>query len=167
MDQNTTPIIDLDNITILPDNHADAHDEDVILDENTIILASGDTYSLIDMALLRDAAKRSGKSFEDVSVERDISISSIYKFFAMKSKSPSFYNVVMICDAYGVSVDELCNLSAHRSRQTAPDTTLSDRIARLEETVTRLSRLVEDQNLIITDILSELRHTSPASREDY
>jgi hypothetical protein len=166
MDQNTTPIIDLDNITILPDNHADAHDEEVILDENTIILASGDTYSLIDMALLRDAAKRSGKSFEDVSVERDISISSIYKFFAMKSKSPSFYNVVMICDAYGVSVDQLCNLAAFRNRQTAPDA-LSDRITHLEDTVSRLSRLVEDQHKAITDLLHELRRISPAGHDDY
>lgn len=99
-----------DNLIILQDNSADNQDKNVILDENTIILAAGDTYSLLDMDALEEAVVKSGLSYQDISDRANISISSIYKFFAKASKSPTFYNVVMIIKAVGASIDELCGI---------------------------------------------------------
>ena len=79
-------IIQSENLIVLEDNHADSHAENVILDENTIILAAGDAYSLIDMCSLKAAVKKSGLSYEDIADKMDISVSSIYKFFSKKSK---------------------------------------------------------------------------------
>lgn len=104
-----------ENIIILQDKSADKQDKNVVLDENTIILAAGDTYSLIDMAALEEAVERSGMSYQDISDKAKISISSIYKFFSKSSKSPTFYNVVMIIKAIGASVDELCGLKQTRN----------------------------------------------------
>ena len=42
MHDNTPEIIQPENLIILEDTHADAHTEDVVLNENTIILAAGD-----------------------------------------------------------------------------------------------------------------------------
>ena len=154
MEENTPGIVTPENLVVLEDNHADLHDENVILDENTIILASGDTYSLLDLPALKKAVKKSGLSYEDIADQMDISVSSIYKLFARKSKSPSFYNTVMICKAVGASVDALCGLSP------APDTDIAGRLERLEETIAQ-------QNRLIAELLAELRRSSPASHEDY
>lgn len=156
MNENKSPAILSENLVILDDNHADRHSPETILDENTIILASGDTYSLLDLPALKKAVKKSGLSYEDIADQMDISVSSIYKLFSKKSKSPSFYNTVMICKAVGASVDELCGLS----RPQTPDKGISDRLDKLEKTV-------EHQNRLIADLLQELKRSSPASHEDY
>ena len=51
MDNSNLPVIPQDNFIVLEDNLADMHDEKVVLDENTIILTSGDTYSQIYTAM--------------------------------------------------------------------------------------------------------------------
>ena len=86
----------------------------------------------------------------------DISVSSIYKLFSKKSKSPSFYNTVMVFKAVGASVDEICGLTPTRST----DGNIAKRLEKLEKTV-------EQQNRLIAELLAELRRSSPASHEDY
>ena len=156
MNENKSPAILSENLVILDDNHADRHDPETVLDENTIILASGDTYSLLDLPALKKAVKKSGMSYEDIADQMDISVSSIYKLFSQKSKSPSFYNTVMICKAVGASVDELCGLS----RPQIPNNDIPSRLDKLEKTV-------EQQNCLIADLLRELKRSFPASHEDY
>lgn len=156
MDPTNTNLIPAENVVVLEDNHADAHDTDLILDENTIILAAGDTYSLIDMVGLREALRKSGKSYEDVSEEKGISLSSIYKFFRRKSKSPSFYNVLMIFQAAGASVDELCGL---RPPAAEPEPGLSSQLAELTATVDSLRKTVENQSKLIDALLHDLHRS--------
>lgn len=155
MHDNTPEIIQPENLIILEDTHADAHTEDVVLDENTIILAAGDTYSLIDMKALRSAVKKSGLSYEDIAEQKDISVSSIYKFFAQKSKSPSFYNTLMIFKAVGASVDEICGL---RPSSPSQDSDLLKRIDRLTDSVHDLQKIVAAQSKLIESLLRDL-HT--------
>lgn len=161
MEENNVPILQPENIIVLEDNHADLHDEDVILDENTIILASGDTYSLIDMHALRTAVKKSGLSFEDIANKMDISASSIYKFFAKKSKSPSFYNTVMIFKAIGASVDTLCGIIPTQDNASASaNNDLVKQIGCLE-------KMIEKQNQMILELTREVQRISANIRDDY
>ena len=156
MEEKTPLPISPENLIILEDTHADKHDPETILDENTIILASGDTYSLIDLPALKKAVKKSGRSYEEIADQMDISVSSIYKLFSKKSKSPSFYNTVMVFKAVGASVDEICGLTPTRST----DGNIAKRLEKLEKTV-------EQQNRLIAELLAEIRRSSPASHEDY
>jgi transcriptional regulator with XRE-family HTH domain len=156
MDPTNPNFVPTDNLVVLEDNSADAHDTDLILDENTIILAAGDTYSLIDMAGLRAALRKSGKSYEDISEEKGISLSSIYKFFRRKSKSPSFYNVLMIFQAAGASVDELCGL---RPPAAEPEPNLPAKLAELTATVDSLRKTVENQSKLIDAFLHDLHRS--------
>ena len=159
MDEKTPEIIQTENLIILEDNLADAHDEETILDKNTIILAAGDAYSLFDMEVLKSALKQSHKSYEDIAEEKGISVSSIYKFISKKSKSPSFYNTIMLFDAAGVSVDELCNLSAYRDRRYAPDPDLSAEVAALRSSIADLRRVVDTQTQLIETLLHDLHRS--------
>lgn len=154
MDEQTPEIIQSENLIILEDNLADAHDEEIILDKNTIILAAGDAYSIIDMAALKSAVKQSGLSYEDIADAMDISVSSIYKFFAKKSKSPSFYNTVMIFKAVGASLDELCGL---RRPSSSPD--LSAEVAALRSSIADLRRVVDTQTQLIETLLHDLHRS--------
>jgi transcriptional regulator with XRE-family HTH domain len=165
MQESTPEIIQAENLIVLEDSHADLHDEKLILDKNTIILAAGDTYSLIDMPALKRCVKQSGLSYEDISEKMDISISAIYKFFSKKSKSPSFYNVLMIFKAIGASVDEICGLHPKRNAP-SPDECRS-KLASLEKTVSSLQKNIEEQNKLISSLTETLRQYSPASRDDY
>lgn len=160
MDNNSPEIIRQENMIILEDSHADEHDKNVILDENTIILASGDAYSMFDMGVVKSALKKLGKSYEDVAEEKDISVSSIYKFISKKSKSPSLYNAIMLFDAAELSVDELFNLSAYRKRCRTQDPGLSDRIERLE-------KMVAAQNKLLEDLSTEIKRLSGGISDDY
>lgn len=160
MDNAQPKIIQKENMIVLEDSHADSHDQKVILDENTIILASGDAYSLFDMEVLKSALKRSHKSYEDIAEEKNISVSSIYKFISKKSKSPSFYNTIMLFDAAGVSVDELCNLSAYRNKTHSPDPSLLERLDRLEN-------MVSQQNRLIAELTAEIKRISTGISDDY
>ena len=165
MDEMTPEIIQSENLIVLEDNHADLHDKEIILDENTIILAAGDAYSLIDMCSLKAAVKKSGLSYEDIADKMDISVSSIYKFFSKKSKSPSFYNTLMIFKAIGVSVDEICGICPKQKTAALDDQTKT--LTRLCETVSALQKTVESQSRLIEQLTAELRRISPASSEDY
>lgn len=158
-------IISQENFIVLEDMHADSHAEHVIYDENTIILAAGDTYSLIDMDALRDALKKSGLSYEQIAEDTDISISSIYKFFAKKSKSPSFFNTVMIFKAIGASVDEICGL--HPTNKTHTPAECRERLSGMEKTIAELQRTVETQTKLIEQLVDELRKSQPRSDDDY
>lgn len=153
MDNSNLPVIPQDNFIVLEDNLADMHDEKVVLDENTIILTSGDTYSQINMPALRDAFRKTGKSYEDIAEERDISVSSVYKFFSQKSKSPSFYNVIMIMKSCGVSVDDLCGINP------SSDNSTPAQIAKLTESIVRLQSLVESQQKMIESLLRDLHRS--------
>lgn len=153
MDNSNLPVIPQDNFIVLPDNLADMHDEEVILDENTIILTSGDTYSQINMPALREAFRRTGKSYEDIAEEKNISVSSVYKFFSQKSKSPSFYNVIMIMKACHVSLDDMCGMTQYS------DTSTAAQIAKLTESIVRLQSLVESQQKMIESLLHDLHRS--------
>ena len=164
--QETTPeVIQAENLIILEDSSADLHDEEIILDQNTIILAAGDTYSLIDMPALKRAVKESGLSYEDISEKMDISVSAIYKFFSKKSKSPSFYNTLMIFKAIGASVDDICGLRP-KNKAPTPDECRS-KLSQLEKSVATLQKTIEAQNKLITALTEEIHRYSPASRDDY
>ena len=165
MQNNEKNTISSDNFVILEDRHADFHDSETILDHDTIILAAGDTFSLIDMPALKRAVKHSGLSYEEISEQSDISISSIYKFFAQKSKSPSFYNVLMIFKAVGASVDEICGL--HPKRKTPSVDECRSKLASLEKSINVLQSTIEAQNQLIASLTEELHRYSPASRYDY
>jgi transcriptional regulator with XRE-family HTH domain len=161
---NDTPaeIMQSNDFIVLEDIIADEHDESVILDENTIILAAGDAYSIINMKKMTAALKASGKSYQDIAFEKDISVSSIYKFFARKSKNPSFYNFVMICDSIGISIDDVCDLKCEKIKE--------DRDSLVDEMKSRMTRM---QNTIdglyaqIQELLSEIKRITPANRDDY
>lgn len=139
-----------DNIVILEDNSADNHDKNVILSENTIILAAGDTYSLIDMDKLEEAVERSGMSYQSISDKADISISSIYKFFSRASKNPTFYNVLMIFKAVGASVDDICGITPKRPPEPADQ--LREKIIRMEDTIENLQYRLEVKDKRIADL---------------
>lgn len=165
MDEMTPEIIQSENLIVLEDNHADLHDKEIILDENTIILAAGDTYSMIDMPYLISAVHATNKSYEYIAEEQNISVSSIYKLLTYKSKSPSFYNVVKVCMAAGVSLDRLCGICT-KQKPSTPDAQ-TETLSRLCETVSALQKTVESQSRLIEQLTAELRRISPASSEDY
>ena len=164
MDEMTPEIIQSENLIVLEDNHADLHDKEIILDENTIILAAGDIYSMIDMPYLISAVHATNKSYEYIAEEQNISVSSIYKLLTYKSKSPSFYNVVKLCISAGVSLDILCGICPQKP--SAPDTQ-AETLARLCETISTLQKTVESQSHLIQQLTAELHRISPASSEDY
>jgi transcriptional regulator with XRE-family HTH domain len=128
-------------------------------------LAAGDTYSLIDMAALRAAVKRSGLSYEDIAEATDISVSSIYKFFSKKSKSPSFFNVLMIFRAIGASVDDICGLHPKKKQPTPEE--CRERMTCLEKNISQLQRTMEAQTKLIEQLADELRKSQPRSDDDY
>ncbi len=165
MDEMTPEIIQSENLIVLEDNHADLHDKEIILDENTIILAAGDTYSMIDMPYLISAVHATNKSYEYIAEEQKISVSSIYKLLTYKSKSPSFYNVVKLCISAGVSLDRLCRICP-KQKAAAPDDQ-TEILSRLCETISTLQKTVESQSRLIQQLTAELRRISPASSEDY
>lgn len=154
MDEMTPEIIQSENLIVLEDNHADLHDTEIILDENTIILAAGDTYSMIDMPYLISAVHATNKSYEYIAEEQNISVSSIYKFLTYKSKSPSFYNVVKLCISAKVSLDRLCGLKF----DPAPDQNqpLTATLQKLSDTIADLQRVIESQNKLIESLLKDL-----------
>lgn len=131
-----------ENLVVLPDNAADDHGPEAIMDENTIILASGDTYSLINMDALEEAIKDSGMSYQTISEKADISLSSVYKFLSRTSKSPSFYNVVRLMWAVGCSVDALCGLKPRpiSARDKNLDTLLSTKDKIIEDLTAQRDR---------------------------
>lgn len=165
MNSQTPEILPQENFIILEDNHADSHAEEVVLDENTIILAAGDTYSLIDMAALRAAVKRSGLSYEDIAEATDISVSSIYKFFSKKSKSPSFFNVLMIFRAIGASVDDICGIHPKKKQPTPEE--CRERLSGMERSIAAMEQTMQSQAEMIKQLTAELRLINPASHDDY
>lgn len=165
MNSQTPEILSQENFIILEDNHADSHAEEVVLDENTIILAAGDTYSLIDMAALRAAVKRSGLSYEDIAEATDISVSSIYKFFSKKSKSPSFFNVLMIFRAIGASVDDICGIHPKKKQPTPEE--CRERLSGMERSIAAMEQTMQSQAEMIKQLTAELRRLNPASHDDY
>lgn len=151
MTDNTKDFIQSDEIIVLEDKQADQHDEALVMDENTIILAAGDAYSLIDMTALIKAMHDAGMTYHDISEQKDISLSAVYKFFRKRSKNPSFYNVVQIIEACGASVDEICGI-----KRKDPDSAIN-----------RLCEIVEAQSRKIDELTRELRRIAPANTEDY
>lgn len=164
MQEITESMVQSDDLVILEDGHADSHDKTVILDENTIILAAGDTYSFVNMQLLKQAFLDTGLSYQDVSDEYNISVSAIYKFMAKKSKSPSFYNVVMLCKALGVSVDEFCGLRPLHKQ--LPEE-FRARLDHLEDTIVSLQKTIESQNVLITKLITEIHRNSHSAHDEY
>lgn len=138
------------DLIILEDNSADQQDQNIILDENTIILAAGDTYSLIDMDALEKAVDASGLSYQDISRKADISISSIYKFFSRTSKNPTFYNVLMIFKVIGASVDTLCGLKP--KAKPTPTDALKEKIIRMEDQIKTMEYKLEVKDTHIADL---------------
>lgn len=138
------------DLMILHDNSADQQDKNLILDENTIILASGDTYTLIDMDALEKAVDASGLSYQDISRKSGISISSIYKFFSRSSKNPTFFNVLMIFKAVGASVDTLCGLKP--KAKPTPTDALREQVICMEHQIQNMEYRLDVKDKHIADL---------------
>jgi transcriptional regulator with XRE-family HTH domain len=110
MNELQPDIIKQDNIVVLEDTMAHQLDDEVLLDENTIILAAGDVYDKIDMEMIQKAFKAYGKSYQKLSDKIGISKEAIYKFLKKKSKSPSAYLLITLCKELGVSLDDMCGI---------------------------------------------------------
>ena len=160
--ENITPeIISQDNFIIIEDTNADDHTEEVVLDENTIILAAGDVYSEMNMSVLLSALKKSGLSYEDIADAKNISISSIYKFFSKKSKSPSLYNALMIFKAIGVSMDEVFGL-----KKTVPSE-CQKRLDQLEQSMSDLQKIIAEQNKLIKQQTALIKTTKNIETDEF
>lgn len=161
MTESKDDIIQSDNIVVLEDNMTNQIDNSVLLDKNTIILAAGDVYTEIDMDVLRKAFKDYGKSYQKLSEKTGISKEAIYKFLKGRSKSPSFYNVVMICKELGVSVDDLFGI--HKKEVSSAE----QKIAGMEEILKSMQKTLEAQTKAIAALTAELHSNYLSDSNNY
>lgn len=52
-------------------------------------------------------------TYQDISDASGVPLSTVQNYFSKLSKSPSFYTVVAICKALGVSIDKTCEIIEH------------------------------------------------------
>ena len=52
-------------------------------------------------------------TYQDISDASGVPLSTVQNFFSKFSKAPSFYTVVAICKALGISIDKTCEIIEH------------------------------------------------------
>lgn len=52
-------------------------------------------------------------TYQDISDASGVPLSTVQNYFSKLSKAPSFYTVVAICKALGVSIDKTCEIIEH------------------------------------------------------
>lgn len=77
---------------------------------------------------------------QDISDASGVPLSTVQNYFSKLSKSPSFYTVVAICKALGVSIDKTCEIIEHL---TPTEETLQARNDELERHVDAKADTIE------------------------
>lgn len=79
-------------------------------------------------------------TYQDISDASGVPLSTVQNYFSKLSKSPSFYTVVAICKALGVSIDKTCEIIEHL---TPTEETLQARNDELERHVDAKADMIE------------------------
>lgn len=79
-------------------------------------------------------------TYQDISDASGVPLSTVQNYFSKLSKAPSFYTVVAICKALGVSIDKTCEIIEHL---TPTEETLQARNDELERHVDAKSDTIE------------------------
>lgn len=79
-------------------------------------------------------------TYHDISDASGVPLSTVQNYFSKLSKSPSFYTVVAICKALGVSIDKTCEIIEHL---TPTEETLQARNDELERHVDAKADTIE------------------------
>ena len=88
----------------------------------------------------KDALKMTHQEISDLS---GTPLSTVQTFFSKASKSPSFYTVVPICKALGISIDEVFGISEHL---TPTEETLQAEKDGLEKRLSNKRETIDTQN---------------------
>lgn len=73
--------------------------------------------------------KKLGITYQQISDQSELPLSTVKKFFSAKSKAPSFYVVAGVCKVMGISLDEYVGIGDHL---TVDEKTLQERADGLE-----------------------------------
>lgn len=79
-------------------------------------------------------------TYQDISDASGVPLSTVQNYFSKLSKAPSFYTVVAICKALGVSTDKTCEIIEHL---TPTEETLQARNDELERHVDAKADMIE------------------------
>lgn len=79
-------------------------------------------------------------TYQDISDISGVPLSTVQNYFSKLSKAPSFYTVVAICKALGISIDETCEIIEHL---TPTEETLQARNDELERHVDAKADMIE------------------------
>lgn len=79
-------------------------------------------------------------TYQDISDASGVPLSTVQNYFSKLSKAPSFYTVVAICKALGVSIDKTCEIIEHL---TPAEETLQARNDELERHVDAKADTIE------------------------
>ena len=79
-------------------------------------------------------------TYQDISDASGVPLSTVQNYFSKLSKAPSFYTVVAICKALGVSIDKTCEIIEHL---TPTEETLQARNDELERHVDAKADMIE------------------------
>lgn len=79
-------------------------------------------------------------TYQDISDASGVPLSTVQNYFSKLSKAPSFYTVVAICKALGVSIDKTCEIIEHL---TPTEETLQARNDELERHVDAKADTIE------------------------
>ena len=79
-------------------------------------------------------------TYQDISDASGVPLSTVQNYFSKLSKAPSFYTVVAICKALGISIDKTCEIIEHL---TPTEETLQARNDELERHVDAKADMIE------------------------
>ncbi len=79
-------------------------------------------------------------TYQEISDISGVPLSTVQNFFSKMSKAPSFYTVVAICKALGISIDKVCGII---ERLTRNEETLQARNDELERHVDAKADMIE------------------------
>ena len=79
-------------------------------------------------------------TYQDISDISGVPLSTVQNYFSKLSKAPSFYTVVAICKALGISIDKTCEIIEHL---TPTEETLQARNDELERHVDAKADTIE------------------------
>ena len=79
-------------------------------------------------------------TYQDISDASGVPLSTVQNYFSKLSKAPSFYTVVAICKALGVSIDKACEIIEHL---TPTEETLQARNDELERHIDAKAGMIE------------------------
>lgn len=79
-------------------------------------------------------------TYQDISDISGVPLSTVQNYFSKLSKAPSFYTVVAICKALGISIDKTCEIIEHL---TPTEETLQARNDELERHVDAKADMIE------------------------